>query len=172
LEGDSELEEPEALAAVSLRDREPLQPQLGRHLLPDGAVEARLGLGETPHLPDRPALLDEAPHHRPELLLLTTEREVQLLILAARLRLATRETDPRRSPAARYAGNRSSPLACGSLRGKPILAARLRLATRETDPRGSPAARCAVHESLRFGRPQGGRRPRRARPETCCQARS
>src|SRR5262249_59140151 len=68
LEGDSELEEPEALAAVSLRDREPLQPQLGRHLLPDGAVEAHLGLGETPHLPDRPALLDEAPPPRPQLL--------------------------------------------------------------------------------------------------------
>ncbi len=78
-------EEAEALAAVRLGQRESVQPELLRHLLPDAAIETGWCLRELAHVGGRPALLEEAPHHGAKLVLFVAEREIHWI---PRLRLA------------------------------------------------------------------------------------
>ena len=75
LEHDELLDGAAARAAVLLRDRQPLQPELLRHLRPDRAVVALVGLHQPPDLPRRRLVLEEAAQAAPELLLLLAERE-------------------------------------------------------------------------------------------------
>ena len=80
-ERDAEFDEAEALSAVRLGQRESVQPEFLRHLLPGAAIETRGCLREPAHLRGRPALLEEAPHHAAKLVLFFAEREIHVVPL-------------------------------------------------------------------------------------------
>src|SRR4030095_6680159 len=96
LEHDAELEEAEALAADGLGQVDALEPQLRRHLLPEGGVVARGKREHAAQLGRRRLLLEEAPQHGAELLLLVAEGEVQTRSFV-RLRLTARRPRARLS---------------------------------------------------------------------------
>ena len=79
LEHDPELDPREALPPVLLGDVQALEPELVRHLRPDGGVVPVVGLHQAADLGRRRLRLQEATHGVSELLLLLGEREDQPL---------------------------------------------------------------------------------------------